>query len=354
MTSGSPHLSRSAGLDGLRGVAALAVLVTHATGHLGLLPWWTMGFTGVLVFFVLSGYLIGLVSMRSTPDRDGYRAFVRRRAVRLAPVILVVSLVVPALLVATGESPRLSILSGVQALTQTTGITTAVGVPMHESLLPTWSLTTEWTFYLLFPALVLVARHRGVSSRAIGRACAAAAVVLWVIALPLDPFSFYVAPVANVGVMCAGASLAMAHENGWEGPSLMREGLAPATGLALIVLFASIPGDNSSWAYRLDIMPAATLAALVVVHGVRLKRGVARVLSERWLGAVGIRAYSLYLWHVPCLWFAWRLFEDNAWAALGIGLASTVVVTAVSFNLLEQPVLRLRPPSRAGSSGAPV
>ena len=348
MSEAVPHLARLAPLDGLRGLAALAVVFAHATIYLGLLPWPPLGGIGVLVFFVLSGYLIARVTLRLPTDWSGYYAFMRRRVARLGPVVIVVSLAVPLGLSLAGVPTAEAAWSGAQAITQTTGIGTVLGAPMHITLMPTWSLTTEWTFYVFFPLAVLAARRRGVPAKRLQTACIIVAPMLWLVALPFGFRAFYLLPVANLGVMCAGAALALAHHRGWQGPALLSTGPAPSAGLSLILLLVALPGGQLGWAYDLVLLPAVTLGSLAVVHGVHLGRGIRRLLSPRWLSAVGLRAYSLYLWHVPCLWFAWRMLPDRPWQALVIGLSASGVVTAMSFRLLERPVL-----PAVGHGGAP-
>jgi peptidoglycan/LPS O-acetylase OafA/YrhL len=56
--TGAPHLSQVPALDGLRGLDAVAVVVAHPPSTGGVLPWAPLGAVGVLVFFVLSGYVI--------------------------------------------------------------------------------------------------------------------------------------------------------------------------------------------------------------------------------------------------------------------------------------------------------
>ena len=96
---------RNQALDGIRGFAALAVLFAHFVVFMGLLPYQPLGAMGVLMFFALSGYLIGGMCWRAPPTLSAYRAFLKRRVVRLAPVVLaLVTLGGPAL-VLVGRLP---------------------------------------------------------------------------------------------------------------------------------------------------------------------------------------------------------------------------------------------------------
>lgn len=340
--------ARLAALDGLRGLAALAVLSAHTVAHLGLLPWPPLGITGVLVFFVLSGYLIAGVCDRGESTWVGYRAFVRRRVARLGPAAAAVVLVVPtALVLLGGLTIGAALGSAVPAATQTTGFASAFGVWVHPALAPTWSLTTEWVFYLAFPVAVFAARRRGAARPTLARACTVAAVVLYLLALPLPFREYYYLPVANLGVMCAGAALGFAHRAGWRAPAVLTTGSAPSFGLVMLLVFVVLPGGPEGWSYRLVILPVVTIATLAVIHGIHHGRGVERVLSHPALVTPGLRAYSLYLWHMPVLWFAWLFVPGPPWLVALAAMPGVAVVTTVSFHLLERPALRHGAANRA-------
>ena len=92
-------------LDGIRGYAALAVAAMHLSVNFGLLPYTPLGYTGVTVFFVLSGYLISRMWHGRDQSTGTYRRFVQRRLVRLGPVVVALALIGgPALVVFGGAS----------------------------------------------------------------------------------------------------------------------------------------------------------------------------------------------------------------------------------------------------------
>ena len=157
----SRHIGqRVPALDGVRGYAALAVAAMHLSVSFGLLPYSPLGNTGVTVFFVLSGYLISRMWHGRDRSAGSYGRFVRRRFVRLGPVVVALALIGGPLLVVFGgaSAPAITRDAGL-ALLQLTAFVSAVGSRPHPYLEPTWSLTVEGTFYLVFP-LVLVLIHR--------------------------------------------------------------------------------------------------------------------------------------------------------------------------------------------------
>jgi peptidoglycan/LPS O-acetylase OafA/YrhL len=336
--------ARIGALDGLRGFAALAVVTTHADVSLGLLPYASGGFIGVLIFFVLSGYLITGICWRTTTTAASYAAFVRRRVQRLAGVILALVIVGTPLLVLLGGVPvaKAAISAGV-SLAQVTGFAIPLGLTWHPVWLPTWSLTTEWVFYLLFPLVLLVAHQKGVDAKRIRNGALGAMVSLFVLGLGLDATSFYILPVANLAVMLAGAALALQHVASPTRRPIERSHAAAA--MLLLALLVFLPGSALGWTYRV-ILPAVAIATALVIHGCSATTGVARVLAHRALTLVGVRAYSLYLWHMPVFWLVW--FNTRglaAWAQLGLSTLLLVPTVAVSYNLLERPWLKARQPS---------
>jgi peptidoglycan/LPS O-acetylase OafA/YrhL len=322
-------------------VAALAVLWSHVVVHLGLMPVPPLGGMGVLVFFVLSGYLIARIVARRAGQPRAYRSFLRRRAMRLGPAIMALSIVGPVILVSTGAGdPGVALLQGVLAFTQTTAFVSAVNNSVHPVLAPTWSLTVEWTFYLLFPACLLALLRRGHPLLTLARASAVLAGGFYGVALLLDPLAFYLLPVANLGVMVLGAALGLAHHAGWAGPQRVRGGPWPWAGAAVIVIFTFLPGYPLGWGYKLSVLPATALGSVLVISGSMAGHPVGRLLATRVLTTVGVRAYSLYLWHMPVLWLTWRATGSYSWGTAAIACLLLVPVVELSYRLLEVPVLR--------------
>jgi peptidoglycan/LPS O-acetylase OafA/YrhL len=143
-------------LDSLRGVAILLVLFYHGyfqsydvTGLHGLAKGFVEatrpGWLGVNLFFVLSGFLITGILIRSKSNNDYYRRFYARRALRILPAYYTLLL----LLFLTGLRPRSYLLLSFFYLAN---LTTLFGVPQAYGIL--WSLAVEEQFYLLWPAAV--------------------------------------------------------------------------------------------------------------------------------------------------------------------------------------------------------
>lgn len=152
-------------LDGLRGLMALFVLVAHYFGEVengvrGL----AIGWVAVVMFFVLSGFVVGRQILATTLTPGFLRAFFVRRLCRSLPVYVVTVLAAFGLLALFQGSPW---LAGSHAIPLWSYLTfsqnfamVTLGDPGVRWLAPTWTLTVEQQFYLLAPLLFLIVPRR--------------------------------------------------------------------------------------------------------------------------------------------------------------------------------------------------
>ncbi len=294
-------------LEGLRGVAILLVLAFHAG-----LPSVSGGFVGVDVFFVLSGFLITglLVRERERNGRIDLRAFYARRVRRILPAALVVLVgIVAASWVmlpmldmerVAGDAAAAALSVGnIRFALQATDYFAADVVP--SPVLHYWSLGVEEQFYLVWPALLILATWRGPSRRAAFTALAIVAVGSFATSLYLTDASaawaFYSLP-TRAWELALGGLLAVA----W--PWLARlpdPVVAPIgwIGLAAVVASLFVIDPATPFPGTAALLPTLGTAA-VVLAGTR-RASVGLVLERapmRWLGRI---SYSLYLVHWPIL-----------------------------------------------------
>jgi len=344
-------------IQGLRGVAVLLVVAFHA----GLpLPG---GFTGVDVFFVISGFVITGLLMRQTASKTGFsfRSFYLRRARRLTPALAVMLLVVVIASIAL-ESPF-----GSQQVTGQTAIGAAFIVanfvlylttggyfdaPAEANpLLNTWSLSVEEQFYLIFPALFvlgwilggrnLLRRGRSVLVTvftALGLLSLLASIALtyalWTPSFIAKPevFSFY-SPFTRAWEFAAGAVLAVIFLHPPIRWKSSRQVIA-LVGLVGVLLSALLITDATAFPGFIALLP---VLATVAIIGAGPDTWIARSLSTRimvWLGAI---SYSWYLWHWPFITFARGLWPDTANVALFAAVVS-LVPAWLSLKLIENPI----------------
>lgn len=340
------HQQRNRALDGIRGFAALAVFFAHLVVHMGLLPYAPLGVMGVIMFFALSGYLIAGICWRTPATWAAYGTFLRRRVVRLAPVVVALAVVGVPALVLFGAQPLNRVgRDAVIALAQVTAFATAFGVDTVEAFRPTWSLTVEWAFYLVFPVVLSGLRRSGADAGRVSRVLAVVGVGLYAVGLLLPPVQFYLLPVANLGVLFVGAALATWHLHLRAREEVPRTVDPARTWMALLMLsiLVVLPGYTLSWGWKGAVLPATTICTLVVIHGCWAGNSASRALAVGPLRHVGLRAYSLYLWHLPIMWLVWVNMPDSSRGLRAVvAVAVVAVVVPLSFELLERPVLRSR------------
>jgi len=314
--SGRP--ARIEGLDGLRALAIVGVLVYHLNAS-----WLPGGFLGVDVFFVVSGFLITTLLVREhhRTGRIALSQFWVRRARRLVPALVLC--VVTSVLIARAVSQDLLVDIGRQivgALTFSTNwAEITAGTSYFDQTAPQlfmnfWSLAVEEQFYLLWPLVTLALL--AVSSRVrVGVAVAVGVGSSLLMALLFTPGTdatrvYYGTDTHVVGLM-AGAALAFAWASPqlalWVAPSRWGRFGSYAVPLALVVLLAEMVllDEQSTVTFRGGIV-LASLATAVLVMGVIERRpdrvtGVQRVMRHPVAGWVGARSYSIYLWHWPVI-----------------------------------------------------
>ncbi|WP_125773756.1 acyltransferase family protein [Antribacter gilvus] len=353
--------SRVRGLDGLRAIAVLAVVVFH------LAPLWLPGgFLGVDLFFVVSGFLITTLLLREVARRRriDLPRFWLRRARRLLPALILVVLVsVP---VARLAEPDLTVGIGRQVLGALTFSTNWLEIgagtdyfdeTSPELLRPLWSLAIEEQFYLLWPlalVLLLVAvRSTAVRARVVAGLAAASALLMALLVVPgADPTRVYYGTDTHAFGLLLGAALAfhLARRRPGERPGGLLTGrvalYAPPLALvALGFLFTALRAD-SVLTYRGGLVTASLLGALLVAVCAGPATPFVRALEVRPLEWVGERSYGIYLWHWPVI----RVVDAMVGAQLGtarwwlgavVALAVTFGLSALSYRFVEMPVRTL-------------
>jgi peptidoglycan/LPS O-acetylase OafA/YrhL len=318
-------------LDGWRAVAILGVLLCHAANRGSVLE---LGELGVTLFFGISGFLITHRMMR---ERDGsgrlsLRNFYVRRAFRILPPALVYLAVVLLL-------GRLGVLAttGAEVLACLAFARNYVTAGFSWYTAHFWSLSVEEHFYLLWPALFVLAGHRRTRWLAPGLALLG---VLW---RTLDHHYEFVAQLAHDAMLAGnpyrsdycfdalfwGCTLAL-----WL-PLLRR---APALFGTPLCLLTAVLVIGSRYLGVPHFGAIAGLGMAVLLACTVLKpQGVAGQLLE-WapLRYVGRISYSLYLWQQ--LFLSWN-DEKLPWQHLPVNLALAVACALVSYYVVERPLI---------------
>ncbi len=345
--------SRIPGLDGLRAVAVIAVVVYHLAP--AALPG---GYLGVDVFFVVSGFLITTLLLREldTRGRLSLPAFWTRRARRLLPALGVV--VVASVLVARLVDGDLLVGIGRQVLGAATFTTNwweiAAGVSYFderqpELLQPLWSLAIEEQFYLLWPALLVVGvvalrSWRRLAAVVLGGGAASAVAMAVLVTLDEPTRVYYGTDTHAFGLLLGAAAAFSLQDRGRLLRSAAARWVGPAALVGLGVLAATMH-DDGAFAYRGGLALASLLALLAVASCTTGGSGYLTVLEHPGLRWVGERSYGLYLWHWPVALVVHALLRPAPgsgrwWLSLVVSLAVTVAVSAASYRWVETPVRR--------------
>ncbi|HET8601463.1 MAG TPA: acyltransferase family protein [Segeticoccus sp.] len=348
------------GLDGLRALAILGVLVYHLRSDS--LPG---GYLGVDVFFVVSGFLITTLLLRELRDRGRLDLphFWLRRARRLLPALVLVVVCSIVLGFAVGDDLLVHIArQTVGALTFSNNwVEIAAGSSYFAHTSPLlfmnfWSLAVEEQFYLFWPlalALILaLARSTAVRVRIALLLAAASALAMAVIfQVGGDATRVYYGTDTHLFGLMIGAALAFT----WAAPERPLESRRwqrvrmPVAAVSLVGLLAlmRVLDQPSGFTFRGGILLASLLTAGLIAALLGPDSLLRRALDLPPLVWVGQRSYGIYLWHWPMILVVTAALPattaDSAmsWTGRGLAVALTLVLSWASYRWLEVPVRRL-------------
>ncbi len=346
---------------------------------------------GVVLFFTLSGFLLYtpfVASILRGGRGSDVRRYYRNRLLRIVPayvvILLVCALVLQSVLLPGGGNGALhdpsALLLSALFVQNYHPDTILVGIG------PAWSLNVEVVFYLVLPLLALAAL--ALASR-IGRLTAALVPVVALLGLglagkaiaayavpPNAPFNGYDNDwhsVVERSFLCQadlfafGMALAVFRtlwvDSRVRLPARWRAPTAIVSGLTLLAVTARATNNGEQLSYSpwntvvaLDLAVLLALVVLVDPHRTRLPLAV-RLLEWRPLFAIGVVSYSVFLWHEPLVRFLQAhglTFAGRAGflANLALTAAITLLLSFVTYRLVEAPALRLKSRSRANAAGA--
>jgi peptidoglycan/LPS O-acetylase OafA/YrhL len=335
-----------ADVDGLRAVAIIAVVLYHAT-----VPFFGGGYVGVDVFFVISGFLIGGIVFRDVSSgRFTFATFYARRAKRIVPALLGMSLVFSGVALALLPPDQLAAFakSNASALVGAANVRFWMlahyfGMQWHQDqLVMTWSLGVEEQFYLFLPPLML-AVHRFAPRRLV-----AVIVILSALSLALSvrlttgqpTAAFYLLP-GRAWELGAGVLMAL-----WLEQVRRRVARRPAEVLSVLAAVAvlapiALYDEETPFPGLAAALPVFGTAALIFTEPSTINRVVLASPPMRFIGLV---SYSWYLWHWPTIAFARiALGRELSPILMALAVAASFAAAVISWRFIETPFRR---PSR--------
>lgn len=322
---GDPFVKTFAGIQYLRAIAAIGVVLFHAANRTE--QGFAVGALGVDIFFVISGFIMWTVAARKQHHAAG---FLLDRLRRIAPTYWIASAVM-VLGALAGLFPRLTL--GLPHVAASFAFLPAVS-PANGHVWPVlvqgWTLNIEMLFYLIFAALLGLGR----TPRLIALCAVLAGLVAIGAAIGGDHpiLAFYATP--RLLEFAAGAAI---------GEALLR-GYMPGARTGLVLVIAGVAGFA---AIHFALLPFAfvpeALSALTLVLGVAALDRADRMPSWPVLGFLGNASYAIYLWHTFAVGPVLKLSRMAA-----LPPAPTVAMAALAGILLgcllyvglEQPLTR--------------
>jgi peptidoglycan/LPS O-acetylase OafA/YrhL len=330
-------------VDGLRAVAILSVVLFHAG-----VPFLGGGFTGVDIFFVISGYLIGgHIHADLARGTFSYLKFYQRRAKRILPAlyaVLAVLLVIGYFLFAPFEFLKLSEYT-MAAATSSSNILLWLKEsyfnPQAESnpLLMTWSLGVEEQFYILIPMLmVLLSRIRQrLVLPLIGVVIVVSFTLSW-LQLGAHPTAVFYSLHSRAWELAAGVALAMLESRARQLP-LHKPGVSSnlLAGTGVLFLLVSFFAIQATTPFPGPAALPSVLggAMLVAAGGSWVNRNVLSLAPVVFIGRI---SYSWYLWHWP-LFALLRMLGGDVFP-LSWGLCAALAsfgLAVLSYYFIERP-----------------
>ena len=358
------------GLDGLRAIAFLLVFALH-TGYL------EIGWVGVSLFFVLSGFLITgiLLDMKKyLASKEYFFKFYGRRFLRIFPLYyfyLFLVVVATTWLISIRYRPNYMQIAQDQiwyAVAYVYDFFFATAAFQHSSFLDHfWSLSVEEQFYIFWPLLILRTPEKSLKKLFLGL----------IIMAPLFRLGFYFIhasgvfqflaespqqviyplPFSHMDAFGFGAYISMFKIPNAKRQFLVLLALIPLTGFAAQVLATGEIGPLSAFGYPL-LLPNSyqfvwgytllNYLFAILIYGVAREGWFVRFLEVHPIRYLGKISYGLYVYHLPIIWFAGRIADLGIVPPLLKPLTAlisffvTLLFASLSYSLMERPILNMK------------
>ncbi|HNN13308.1 MAG TPA: acyltransferase [Anaerolineales bacterium] len=338
--------ARISEIDGLRGIAILSVVIFHLVvfpfssflAGLGIRPIFDLLASGVDLFFVISGFLIGSILI-NLDGISGIRAFYIRRILRIWPLYYLLLFIVYVAV------PDKSLFSKAPIWSFPLFIFNfweSMGRGIHQALGPLWSIAVEEQFYFLGPLLFLLLKRKQI----------VILLATWVVSAPfLRMFLFQTTEIdlwcftpTRLDGVWVGLLIAIFFSDNnnilWVKKYL--PSLQIVTFLLLIILIPSIQWmPDLLWASIGQSLVVLAFGCLLMVVQIRNAQGLRmHILNWGWLRYLGVRCYSIYLFHTFFAFIAMAV-DINFYIQILLEIFLILTFSHISWRYLESPLIQL-------------
>jgi len=348
--SGQDGRGRIPGIDGLRAIAALIVIANHWYFNYYRQVEGPIGIIGVTIFFVISGYLITGILLRSREDDGGWRssltAFYVKRSIRIIPIYYLTITV--------------GVLAGVAGFVH---LSPAWYYFYVSNFLPLfgvfdfghaghfWTLAVEEQFYLVWPLLMLALPSRALLPAILGLIVFSPVTICLELMAKWPLGAIYMFPLSHCSALGAGALLAFIHGRAKDEAIPASRPLLEISlcALAIVAVFDYRTGtaDFASMISATTLFLTVLTTACCIDSFKRGRGGVwTKALNLRPMAYLGQISYGLYVYHN----FMPALFVGTKYTPIGKPHSTNLVVYAIallaismaSWHLLEKPLNKRR------------
>ncbi len=347
---------RNAGIDGFRALAILSVLLYHLD-----VPWLPSGHLGVVMFLVLTGYLVTSSLLKS--QREGLGSIPRfwgRRLARIWPPMAMMILITVLVCIVANHVlltkarpdvlPGLALAENISYILRNVSYFEQIGGP--SPLTHLWYLGIDAQFCLVWPLLMTlfaaIMPSRSITRRICLVLAIASAVAMGVLYDPDAGITrVYYGPDTRAFAPLVGAWLAYVVPLGKRPARDVRDLLevnrvaielvALVCVVALILGMAFVP-DTSILLYRGGMMLAALMSALIILAIVLPGGLISQALSLPPLAWLGSRSYGVYLWHFPLIQLLGAAANTAAWWKAPVVVLVSLILAELSHQLIERPL----------------
>ncbi|PMJ92847.1 acyltransferase [Vibrio sp. 10N.261.55.A7] len=324
-------------INGLRAIAVIAVIFFHFDPE-----WIPGGFSGVDVFFVISGFLMTGIIFKGFDSGDfNLLYFYRSRSKRIIPPLAFLCLVI--LLVGSVLFFDISYQLLVKHALSSLGFFSNFiywseagyfDVSSSEKLfLHTWSLSVEWQFYIIFP-LILVILKRFLSIKNLKRSIIAGTILGFIVSVVATIYwpdaSYYLLPTRAWEMMAGGVAFIYP----WSISKLKRR-ITEVLGICLITLSFVFVSSDSSWPGYLALLPV--IGTYLVIISNQQSSYITNNLFSQYIGRI---SYSLYLWHWPVAKLIGYLYISSPFLEFFIYISTTLIASTISYLFIELSINR--------------